>query len=110
MEMAKKIATLTRVIPKLRAGPPVRAFKPTTPPVRATGPRNTTKYQKGLTRQIRSRASSFLRAPLPKTMAVRTTATAEGTFEARMTNAKFWVSLTESPRRTSGLSMAQASA
>jgi hypothetical protein len=106
-EKAKKIAAPTRVMPKLRAGPPMRVFKRTTPPVRATGPRNTTKYQKRLTRQIRSLPSSFLRAPLPKTTAVRTIATAEGTFEARMTRTKPWVAVRESVRKTRGLSMAQ---
>jgi hypothetical protein len=42
-------------------------------------------------------------------MAVRTIATTEGTLEARMTKTKPWVAVTESVRKTSGLSMAQVS-
>jgi hypothetical protein len=109
MEKARKNATPSRGMPKLRAGPPRMAFKATTPPVRAAGPRITTKYQKGLTRQIRSRPSSFLRDPLPKTIAVRTIATAEGTLTERMLRTKPWVWVTESVRKTMGLSMAQVS-
>src|SRR5215204_225595 len=109
MEKARKTAAPTRGIPKLRAGPPRRAFKGSTPAVRATGTKTTTKYQRGLTLQIRSRPSSFLRAPLPKTMAVRTIAITEGTLEARMTKTKPWVSERESVMETSGLSMAQVS-
>jgi hypothetical protein len=109
MEKARKNATPSRGIPKLRAGPPRREFKATTPAVRAAGPRITTKYQKGLTRQIKSRPSRLRRAPLPKTMAVRTIASIEGTFEASMTKNKPWVSVTESRKRTSGLSRSQES-
>jgi hypothetical protein len=43
-------------------------------------------------------------------MAVRTIAITEGTFEARITRIKPWVSVTESVRKTSGLSIAQVSA
>jgi hypothetical protein len=50
------------------------------------------------------------RAPLPKTIAVRTIAITEGTLEARMTKTKPWAAVVESRRKTSGLSMIQARA
>src|SRR5215208_1986538 len=63
---ASRITAVSRGIPKLRAGPPRKVFKPTMPPARAAGPSTTTRYQRGSTRQIRSRASSLRRAPFAK--------------------------------------------
>jgi len=88
----------------------LRSVKATMPPTRATGPSTTPRYKRGLTRQIKSRPSSLRSAPLPKTMAVSTIATTEGTLAERICRTKTWVSVRESVRKTSGLSMIQASA
>src|SRR5829696_1597430 len=65
---ASRITAVISDISTLMAGPPRRVFKITMPPTMTAGPRNTTKYQRGSTRQIRSRPSSLRKDPLPKTI------------------------------------------